>query len=108
MRSVFVSSKREWSAEEDRGGPDAGHRDAEGGRPGKLLSPERKRKAARHLVTQLAASERRACKVVEQHRSTQRYRAMEGHDEQELVQAVLGFARRHPRYGYRRIKALLA
>jgi putative transposase len=52
-------------------------------------------------------SERRACLVVEQHRSTQRYRAIERDDEKELVKAMHELARKHPRYGHRRIGALL-
>lgn len=52
-------------------------------------------------------SERRACTAVEQHRSTQRYRAKEPDDEKELVKAMHELARRHPRFGHRRIGALL-
>jgi len=52
-------------------------------------------------------SERRACLAVEQHRSTQRYRAHEPDDEKELVKAMHELARQHPRYGHRRIGALL-
>lgn len=54
-----------------------------------------------------AASERRACQVVEQHRSTQRYRAKENLDEKKLVKDILELSKKHPRYGYRRIAALL-
>jgi transposase InsO family protein len=52
-------------------------------------------------------SERRACLAVEQHRSTQRYRAIERDDEKKLVAAMHELARQHPRYGHRRICALL-
>lgn len=52
-------------------------------------------------------SERRACQVVDQHRSTQRYRAIEQDDEKELVKAMHELARKHPRFGHRRIGALL-
>jgi transposase InsO family protein len=52
-------------------------------------------------------SERRACQAVEQHRSTQRYRAKERDDERELVNAMHELARKHPRFGHRRIGALL-
>ena len=54
-----------------------------------------------------ACSERRACKVLGQPRSTQRYAVREHDDERPLVQLMLALARRHPRYGYRRIWALL-
>ncbi len=52
-------------------------------------------------------SERRACKVLGQPRSTQRYVVKERDDERPLVQRMLSLARCHPRYGYRRIWALL-
>jgi len=56
---------------------------------------------------QLDVSERRACGAVEQARSSQRYRAAERSVERELVAKMLELVRRHPRYGYRRIWALL-
>ena len=52
-------------------------------------------------------SQRRACKVLGQARSTQRYTMRERDDERPLVQRMLALVRRHPRYGYRRIWALL-
>jgi transposase InsO family protein len=52
-------------------------------------------------------SERRACRVLGQHRSTQRQRPRIKEAEQRLVTRMLELVRRHPRYGYRRIWALL-
>jgi len=52
-------------------------------------------------------SQRRACKVLGQTRSTQRYVIRDRDDEKTLVQRMLSLVRRHPRYGYRRIWALL-
>ena len=52
-------------------------------------------------------SERRACQVLAQPRSTQRYPARTRDDEKPLVQRMLELVRRHPRYGYRRIGVLL-
>ncbi len=52
-------------------------------------------------------SERRACRVVGQHRSTQRYRSIEPACQLRLVRRMNELAARHPRYGYRRIWALL-
>lgn len=52
-------------------------------------------------------SERRACLVVGQHRSTNRYAPVPGDYEQRLVEAIHKLAERHPRYGYRRVHALL-
>lgn len=52
-------------------------------------------------------SQRRACQTVEQPRSTQRYRARKPAADQPLVKRLRELAARHPRYGYRRITALL-
>jgi len=52
-------------------------------------------------------SERRACRVVEQPRSTHRYEAKRADDEASLVTQMHELVRRHPRFGYRRIGALL-
>ncbi len=45
--------------------------------------------------------------MIEQHRSTQRYRARKRDEEKRLVKAILALASERPRYGYRRIWALL-
>ena len=46
--------------------------DAQGAGRGKLLTPERNRRAVVVLVERFGVSQRRACRVVGQHRSTQR------------------------------------
>lgn len=52
-------------------------------------------------------SERRACHVLRQHRSTQR-RSPRGRDDEEALTAdVIELARQYGRHGYRRITALL-
>lgn len=53
------------------------------------------------------ASERRACRVLGQARSTQRYVPRRKSDEATLLKAMHALVRRHPRFGYRRIHALL-
>ena len=55
----------------------------------------------------LGASERRACKVLGQPRSTQRYESAVSDDERLLSEAIVELAREFGRYGYRRITALL-
>lgn len=55
----------------------------------------------------LKISERRACQVLEQPRSSQRYVRQESDEERHLVRQMLQLARQHPRFGYRRITALL-
>jgi transposase InsO family protein len=52
-------------------------------------------------------SQRRACQVLGQHRSTQRYPARRRDDERKIEQRMLELVRTHPRFGYRRIWALL-
>jgi hypothetical protein len=42
---------------------------------GNVLTPERRRGAVAHLCRKFNVSERRACRVVGQHRSTNRYAA---------------------------------
>jgi len=59
------------------------------------------------VQTELDVSERRACQAVDQPRSTQRYEAAEAEDEKALVKRMKELSARHPRYGYRRIWALL-
>jgi putative transposase len=59
-------------------------------------------------VTQkLPVSERRACKVLEQAKSTQRRNALPPSDEQALTDDIVALATKYGRYGYRRITALL-
>jgi len=52
-------------------------------------------------------SERRACRVLGQPRSTQRYAAREPERDRELRARLRALSARHPRYGYRRIWALV-
>ena len=58
-------------------------------------------------MAELGVSERRACRVVNQHRSTQWRRPTRSADEQRLTEAIVELASRYGRYGYRRIWALL-
>jgi transposase InsO family protein len=71
------------------------------------VSPARRRDAVRFLVGRRRVSERRACQVVGQHRSTQRYEPQPAELELRLVRRMNELAARHPRYGYRRVWALL-
>ena len=52
-------------------------------------------------------SERRACRVLGQHRSTQRRIPQGRADEDRLVADMIELARQYGRYVYRRIAALL-
>ncbi len=55
----------------------------------------------------LGITERRACRVLGQHRTTQRRVAKGREDEERLVADMIELARQYGRYGYRRIAALL-
>ena len=55
----------------------------------------------------MGVSERRACRVLSQHRSTQRHVPRDRTDEVYLVSDMVELARQYGRYGYRRIAALL-
>jgi transposase InsO family protein len=72
-----------------------------------MVSPARKRRAVEHLEEVHEVSERRACRVVGQPRATQRYQPQVHDDEAVLVERMHSLVRQHPRYGYRRIWALL-
>jgi transposase InsO family protein len=55
----------------------------------------------------LNVSERRACKALGQHRSTQRKTPRGREDEEALTADLIELARQYGRYGYRKITALL-
>ena len=60
-----------------------------------------------HVVAELGVPERRACRVLGQHRSTQRKPPSQPEDEAALTADIVALAARYGRYGYRRITALL-
>jgi putative transposase len=72
-----------------------------------MVSPSRRRDAVTYLCRRHRVSERRACQLLGQHRSTQRYVPQPPLLEQRLVERMNELAERHPRYGYRRVWALL-
>ena len=59
------------------------------------------------LRRKFGVSERRACKVLGQPRSSQRFKGKPREDEGPLVKRMLELARSLPRFGYRRIGRLL-
>ncbi|UHD45786.1 IS3 family transposase [Aureimonas altamirensis] len=77
--------------------------------PGKLLSPARRRACIDHVRSVLpkTVSERRICRALGQHRSTQRRRPRGRDNEAQLTEDIVELARCYGRYGYRRIAALL-
>ena len=55
------------------------------------------------LQEEFTVSERRACRVLDQPRSSQRYEAQPRDDEPALAKRMVELARARPRFGYRRI-----
>jgi putative transposase len=72
-----------------------------------VVSPNQQRAAADYLGQRYGISQRHASRVMGRSRSTLRYRPNRAADEPALSQEIKRLARRHPRYGYRRIHALL-
>jgi transposase InsO family protein len=71
------------------------------------LSPARRRRCIDHVREELPVSERRICRVLGQHRSTQRKVPRGADDEEALTADIIELARQYGRYGYRRVTALL-
>jgi putative transposase len=68
-----------------------------------MVTPDRRRRAVVVLQDRFGVSQRRACRVVGQHRSTQRHpRRPVPPDDMKLRRRLRRFARRHPRLGWRK------
>jgi putative transposase len=73
-----------------------------------VVTPDQQRAAADYLNERYGVSQRRICRVMGRSRSSLRYRRKQRADEPALNREIKRLARRHPRYGYRFIHALLA
>ena len=71
------------------------------------MTPSQQRAAADYLMETYAVSQRRAGQTLGRARSTLRYRVRDRSAEQPLVAALRRLAQRHPRWGCRRMHALL-
>jgi len=67
----------------------------------------RRRYCIDRVRDKLGVSERRTCRVLKQHRTTQRHIPRGREDEERLVGDMIELARQYGRYGYRRVAALL-
>jgi putative transposase len=67
----------------------------------------RRRYCIDRVRDKFSVSERRACRVLKQHRTTQRHIPRGREDEERLVGDMIELARQYGRYGYRRVAALL-
>ena len=72
-----------------------------------MTSPARCRELVTHVQAVLGISERRACRVLQQPRSTQRYQPVTAADTVALTARIIALASEYGRYGYRRVTALL-
>ena len=71
------------------------------------MSPARRRRAVEHLQRVFGVSQRWSCRLVGQHRSTQRHQPAEPERDRVLRDQLRQFSRAHPRWGYRRAHAQL-
>jgi putative transposase len=71
------------------------------------VSPARRRRAVTHLQQVFGVSQRWACQLVGQPRSSQRLRPVESDRDRALREALRRLSRAHPRWGYRRAHAQL-
>ncbi len=71
------------------------------------MSPARRRSAVLMLQDRLHMSERRACRIVGQHRSTQRRPVTRTKGDDALRQRLHAFSRKHKRWGYRKAWGVL-
>ena len=55
----------------------------------------------------LTISQRRACRIIEQNRATQRKVINVSSEEEQLIARIIQLAIKYGRYGYRRVTALL-
>ena len=74
---------------------------------GETTKPSRRRACIDHVRSELRLSERRVCRVLGQHRSTQRRIPTGPDDEERLTADIVELARQYGRYGYRKIAELL-
>jgi putative transposase len=71
------------------------------------VSPARRRRAVEHLQRMLGVSQRWACQMVGQHRTTQRHQPLQPDRDRALRAQLRQISRTHPRWGYRRAHAVL-
>ena len=62
---------------------------------------------AEHLKSQIPVSERRACRLINQPRMTQRYKIKQPDRDKMLTDEINKLSKKHKRYGYRMITAKL-
>ncbi len=64
-----------------------------------MTSPVRRRQAVEQVSVILGISERRACRAIQQPRSSQRHKPVVANDEGPLTQQIIKLAAKYGRYG---------
>ena len=72
-----------------------------------MTGPAKRREAVEQVQKVFDVSERRACRVIRQARSTQRNQPQSRDDEEQLRKEIVMLASKFGRYGYRRVTGLL-
>lgn len=72
-----------------------------------MVTSNQKRVAVLALVDELGVSERRACVVVGQYRSTEGHCLVRSSEERGLRERIRALAVKYPCYGYRRVHVML-
>src|ERR1700730_10555632 len=101
------SGGRKPAAEAVGGRSQPGQGSAQGDRAKKRLELAGLRTDVAFAMEQYEMSERQACKLVDLDRSSYRYKPRPDHNA-ELRQELVHLARQKPRYGYRRLHAVLS
>ena len=100
MRSGFGTGGREPAFEAHGGGLKSRQADARGCAGKKMVAPALRRRAAGHLVKTHGIRERRACRVMQIHRSVARYRSIARREDGPIEVRLRALALQYPRYGY--------
>lgn len=88
-------------------GPDTGRAHPGRGGEAKLPSASRRRKCIDHVLQELGVSERRACRTLGQHRSTQLKVPQGRADQDRLTGYIIELVDLYGRYRYRMVTGLL-
>ena len=72
-----------------------------------MVSASAKKRLVSSVVESGLCSVRRACRYLSLSRSSWHYRERGGDGKKKLIERIIALSRKYPRYGYRRIRALL-
>jgi putative transposase len=72
-----------------------------------MVSPSSRRRAAKYLVEEGLSNAAQACRALGLARSSYYLAGQKGLSSQKLERKIIALSEEHPRYGYRRITALM-